>query len=609
MSKQKKSNHHNIFQNLWFIARHMHMTDKTVFRTYLARIPMYLILSMGGMFMPTVIIALIERDEKVSVILSAIAVISVVLILARYVWGRVEVSIMCKNQDINRRFEMMLCTKMMDMDYEMLETPSIRIKQQKALNSFRSERVGSFVYWIFTTFGVLVGFLGISAVISTLSPVIIVLLIVSFAIPFLFDKYTDKLVNRTKEKRAEIDRHLNYVTRSSRDFYMAKDIRLFAIKECFVRIAEYFTGEKKFWTSKVYFYYFLSDIVKALMTLIVTGGAYAYLIYMCTTSDLSGAELVLYITAILEFNSYVINIVNHIDEIIECNYVVNDFREFLDIENVMKNYDGQPVPQADGYTIDVRNLSFTYPESEEPVLENVNLHIDAGEKIAIVGLNGSGKSTLVKLLCGLYRPTEGEILLNGVNISEFNRDEYYKLISAVFQDIRIMPVSIAENISMRPMDETDIEMVKVCIELSGLSKKVEGLKDGIETKLMKNLNKDAQELSGGELQKMLLARAIYKQSPIIILDEPTAALDPIAENDMYLKYNKLTKGKISVYISHRLSSTRFCDRIVLIDNKTITESGTHDELMALNGKYAEIFNIQMQYYKKESERNEAEREA
>ena len=234
----------------------------------------------------------------------------------------------------------------------------------------------------------------------------------------------------------------------------------------------------------------------------------------------------------------------------------------------------------------------------------MSLKIKAGEKIALVGLNGAGKTTLVKLLCGLYDPNEGEIFLNGKNIRGYNRTQYYTLFTAVFQDFNILPLSIAENISQLSEDELDddkIDRVIHCLELADLDKKINSLPDGISSILMKDVNDDAVQLSGGEMQKLMLARALYKESPILILDEPTAALDPIAESKLYNRYNEFAAGKTSVYISHRLASTRFCDRIIFIENKTIAESGTHNELLKSGGKYANLFEIQSKYYKEEVE--------
>ena len=216
-----------------------------------------------------------------------------------------------------------------------------------------------------------------------------------------------------------------------------------------------------------------------------------------------------------------------------------------------------------------------------------------------MGLNGAGKTTLIKLICGLYDPTEGEILLNGKSVNSYNRDEYFKIFSTVFQDICVLPVTIAENISGAETGRYDLEKVYSCMKKAGIYEKVMNLPEKENTKLVKSVFENATELSGGETQKLALARALYKDAPILLLDEPTAALDPIAEQKMYLNYADFSRGKSSVFISHRLASTRFCDRIILIENGTIAECGSHSELMAQGGKYAELFELQSSYYNDE----------
>lgn len=604
MTKIKKNKRYNFFQNLKFVFKHIHSWDKWALPVYFARAPLDVVYTLGMSFFAPIVIALVESGKSVGIILTVtIAISSVLAFSSKYNFRFMSV-MMSKRQDISRRFDMLFGTKIMNMDFEILEGPVGRNKLKKAQDSLGNEGIYVFLDYLFDLVTSLVGFTSFVVVLSTLSPWIVVILFISFVLPLLADLVADKLVNNTKDKRAEIDRHLNYMTKSSRDFYIAKDIRLYNMRDCLQRMSEYFIGEKKFWTNKVYLCYFISDVVRAVMSVSVRGGAYAYLIYLCLTSNISGAELVLYITSILTFGDWISRLGANINSVHQLNISVCDFREFLDIENSMENKNGLPIPNKHTYDIKIKNLNFTYPGSESAVLQNINLHIAPGEKLAIVGLNGAGKTTLVKLLCGLYRPCEGEVLLNDTNIARFNRDEYYSIISAVFQDARVMPVSIAENVSMKPLEKSEIGRVEECLELAGLSEKIKKLKNGIETKLVKNVNDDAEELSGGEIQKLLLARAIYKDAPVIILDEPTSALDPIAENEMYLRYSELTKGKTSVYISHRLSSTRFCDRIVLLDNNTITETGTHDELMALGGKYAEMFAIQTKYYEKAGEKNE-----
>ena len=227
--------------------------------------------------------------------------------------------------------------------------------------------------------------------------------------------------------------------------------------------------------------------------------------------------------------------------------------------------------------------------------------IKAGEKLAVVGLNGAGKTTLIKIICGLYNPTSGKIYINGHEKDEYNIYDYFSLFATVFQDYYFLPVSIANTISSHTDENTDRNKVIKCLDLAGLSKKVSELENSIDSMLNKQLNENGIELSGGEKQKLLLARAIYKNAPILILDEPTAALDPIAENELYQKYNALTQNKTSIYISHRLASTRFCDRIIYLENGKNIEIGSHTELMKNGGKYAKLFEIQSHYYNNKNE--------
>jgi ATP-binding cassette subfamily B protein len=219
-----------------------------------------------------------------------------------------------------------------------------------------------------------------------------------------------------------------------------------------------------------------------------------------------------------------------------------------------------------------------------------------GEKLAVVGLNGAGKTTLIKLICGFLDPTEGRVLLDGKDIRGYNRRDYYTMFSAVFQTFSLLAGTIATNVAQDNLD-IDMDRVKECTKKAGLHDKIESLKDGYETYLNRQVFEEAILLSGGETQRLMLARALYKDAPFIVLDEPTAALDPIAESEIYQKYNEMTSGKSSIYISHRLASTRFCDRIILIADGGISEEGTHTELMKRGGKYAELYEVQSKYYK------------
>jgi ATP-binding cassette subfamily B protein len=251
-------------------------------------------------------------------------------------------------------------------------------------------------------------------------------------------------------------------------------------------------------------------------------------------------------------------------------------------------------------SIEFRNVSFTYEGSTKPVLQNVSFKISADEKIALVGNNGAGKTTIVKLLCGLYQPTSGEILIDGKSINDIGVEKYQDLISVLFQDTSPIALSIAENVCRCEPKDVDRARLNDCLKKASLLEKVNTLVKKEETYITQTLDEQGVVLSGGETQKLLLAKAMYKDGPMLILDEPTSALDPIAESTIYEEYNQLADHKTAVFISHRLASTKFCDRILFLDGGRIVEEGSHDQLMKMGGKYREIFDIQSHYYKEEA---------
>lgn len=283
------------------------------------------------------------------------------------------------------------------------------------------------------------------------------------------------------------------------------------------------------------------------------------------------------------------------DNEVYCTHLQNLFA-YLDLPNNM--YQGSlTIEKRDDneYYVEFRDVSFQYPDTDRYALKHVNLKFTIGEKLAVVGMNGSGKTTFIKLMCRLYDPTEGEILLNGVNIQKYDYDEYMSIFSVVFQDFRLFSFSLGQNISASAV--YDSEKVIECLKKAGFDKRLESLPNDLETFLYKDFDTDGVEISGGEAQKLALARALYKDAPFIILDEPTAALDPLSEYEVYSKFNEIAGDKTAIYISHRLSSCRFCDKIAVFHAGEIIQTGTHDELLADNeGKYYQLWNAQAQYY-------------
>lgn len=272
---------------------------------------------------------------------------------------------------------------------------------------------------------------------------------------------------------------------------------------------------------------------------------------------------------------------------------VEELMNYLDKKETL-DFSKNVVPIAP-YEIEFRDVSFRYPGSERMVLENFSIKIPVGQKLAIVGANGAGKTTFVKLLVGLYHPTEGEILINGINIGDINTEEYFKLFSVVFQEINILPFSLYENITCE--DSSTKKDIHKIISDTNLNTVVDTLPKGIETSLKKILDETGVELSGGQNQKVAIARALYKNAPIMVLDEPTAALDPIAENEIYRCFDQIVAGKTSIYISHRLVSTIFCDRILVFEQGKVIEEGTHEDLMQKHGRYYQMYELQSRYYK------------
>lgn len=438
--------------------------------------------------------------------------------------------------------------------------------------------------------------IGFSAVLLTsVHPILLLVVAVISAVGYLVNRFTNSFDYRHRDELGDIERKLWCIQRTELDHTIAKDIRLFGLGNWLEELYEKSLAAFRAFQLRAQKTYIISNIADLLLTFLKNGIAYAFLITMVIRNDLSAAEFLLYFNAVGAASAWISGIFNLLTNLHRDNLALSSIREFLEYPEPFRFEDGKEIPKADSYTIRLENVSFRYPGAEEDTLKNFNLTLHPGEKLAVVGLNGAGKTTLVKLISGLFDPTEGRVTLNGVDIREYNRREYYKLFSAVFQQFSILAASIAENVSANNQ-VIDMEKVKDCIEKAGLTKKIESFPRGYDTMLNKEIFDDAVELSGGEQQKLMLARALYKNAPVLILDEPTAALDPIAESEIYEKYNEMTAGKSAVFISHRLASTGFCDRIILIADGTIAEEGTHRELMAKGGRYAELFSVQSKYY-------------
>jgi len=396
--------------------------------------------------------------------------------------------------------------------------------------------------------------------------------------------------------------------------------------------------------------WFWVGVCSSVFWLVFQGAVYAYLVNGIVTKSLTLGNFTLYLSSAATFFECISSLLNCFTQMMQKSREIDDFRTFMEIESIVKEIVGSSptmteksasptpqkttmsfsrltressqktksfsrstresplpkVPSYNSYEFEFKNVSFKYPRAEKFALKNLNIKLNAGERLAVVGLNGAGKSTFIKLLLRLYEPTEGQILLNGVDISTYDLESYFNVFAPVFQDINLFALTFAENVSMESHDQTNLSLVEEYTKNSGLEEKLNNLPNGLNTQMLKIIYDDGIDMSGGEKQKLALARALYKNSPVVVLDEPTSALDAIAESKLYQEFDKLIGGKTAVYISHRLSSTQFCNNVAMFMEGKMIEYGTHDSLMAQGGEYAKMFKIQSQYYIDEMEKSESD---
>ena len=448
--------------------------------------------------------------------------------------------------------------------------------------------------------GALIHLLGIvtyASLLAFINPIVFVVVIIVSILSYFTTLWQNKYYEKHKHLWEKESRKAGYLGGLSENLQVAKDIKLYGLEEWLNKMMSDYRAHIIMWNKRCRLRGLWASILAGLMTLIQNGVAYVVLIGMLLAGSLSAGDFVFYFGIVGSVAGFLHGVVGDVAKLNKRADKIAYYRDFYDYPNKFNYGKGCELPTG-AVTIELRDVWYKYDGAEDYTLKGINLTLQAGESLALVGVNGAGKTTLVKLVCGFYRPTKGEILVNGKLIDEYNIHEYYTMISAVFQEIRPVCFTMFEYVASADINRpTAREDAVTAMKLAGIWEKIESLQNGIDTHLMKGIYDDGVDLSGGEMQKLVLARAIYKNGSVLILDEPTAALDPIAENNLYLQYRELTHGKTSIYISHRFASTRFCDRILLLGDGIIKESGTHDELMAQNGQYAYMFGVQAKYYK------------
>ena len=517
--------------------------------------------------------------------------------------------------------DMAMNEKIVSMDYEHIEDSEVhslrtKISESKNINgggiygliTLTTELAKGFTKLIVSIL-IAIGLFKVSGVVEgNMSIINKPVFLYMFFILVIIVTYINLKLRSTGEKKffahiskfMDMNRILGFYINTALDYNSGKSIRLYNQKDIFQRELDVFyeAGKETFDnTGRIGAKYFG---IGALLSSSLGGLVYIFVGLKALAGSISIGSIVQYTGAINQFIQGSADTFSSINSIINNNQYLQLYIDFLNIEG--EKYKGTlPVEKRndDEYEIEFKNVSFKYPGTEDYVLKNISMKLNIGERLAIVGMNGSGKTTFIKLLSRLYDPNEGEILLNGIDIKKYDYDEYLNLFSIVFQDFKLFSFSLGQNVTASV--DYDEERVREVLEKAGLKDRLETMPKGIDTPLYKDFDEDGVEVSGGEAQKIALARALYRDAPIIILDEPTAALDPIAEFEIYSKFNEIVGTKTAFYISHRLSSCRFCDEIAVFHQGEIIQKGTHDILLEdIYGKYYELWHAQAQYYNEEN---------
>lgn len=494
----------------------------------------------------------------------------------------------------NHHFMSKLIKKNITTDYENNEKTIVNNQLQKA-REVTGYIMTTALRTMRKTATCVLNILAYGGILSILNPVLLPIVILPAVAGYYINRHKMQWVWNMADNWQDFERQLRYISNVGKDFSYAKDIRIFSMQKWFKDIFSRSFENRLDWYEQQDLWEYHHDIFELFIQGLGNFLAYAYVIYQVSLGNIGVADFIVYFNSIQNLSNFVRQWCDNYSGYRWISENICYVRDYYDIKESTNHGEGKPIPHKD-IEIEFKNVSYTYYKADKPTIKNISFKLHKGEKLALVGLNGAGKTTLIKLMCGLYSATDGEILVNGIPVDEYNREEYFKMFSTVFQDITTLPVTIAENVSGSKFNDIDIPKVYDCLKKSGLYNKVMSLPKKENTRLGRSIFNDAIEFSGGQTQKLALAKALYKDAPILLLDEPTSALDPIAEQEMYLNYAKFSKGKSSIFISHRLSSTRFCDRILLIEDGQIAEEGTHIELMKLDGKYAELFKIQSSYY-------------
>ncbi|MCH9275705.1 ABC transporter ATP-binding protein/permease [Bifidobacterium amazonense] len=598
-------------------SRHYSVWNNTVFMLRLAReavpsVPVFVaVLAVAAaahttaeMFIAPTVLDRIETHAPLDDLLLAIVGFTLLLVLLAAGYDLCETYTSLGRISVRVRLLEKIGLKTASTSYINTLDSSFRAKERKSTQSCvgnysPSERVWTTYTELLTN---VIGFVVYLTVLSGLNGWLIALVLVTAVAGYLSGRRINEWGYRHRDEEQTAFSRFDYLQTVASGREYAKDLRIFGLRPWIVELrAGAIRTLRAFYAHRERMYVW-ANVIDVVLTFARNGVAYAYLIWLTLAQDLPASRFLLYFTAVGGFATWITGMLDKCSELNKESLELAQIREFLDWPEPYDLDGGERLVARPGHLYELRldHVSFRYPGADRDTLHDVDLTIRPGEKIAVVGLNGAGKTTMIKLLCGFLDPTAGRVLLDGRDIREYNRRDYYTLFAAVFQDFSVLDTTVAQNVAQR-LDGFDRDRVRECLDEAGLTEKIMSLPGGLDAHIGRRIYEDGVDLSGGQTQRLMLARALYRNAPILLLDEPTAALDPIAENDIYEHYNRMTAGRTSVFISHRLASTRFCDRILFMKDGRISEQGTHESLLAAGGDYARLFNVQSKYYRDDAD--------
>lgn len=601
----KKQKTHGNIQNIWYYLKIWGRTFPWGLFFILFSVPMGILAIYEQIRIPQLLIGGLESNLPGNVIFTRMAWAFLWMTGAKLFMELSETKLMTRgSRPLMWLYSVPIHKKLFKMKYQQLISSSVQNKLAKVENIVLRGGGGDQIHFFGVKFSnLLIALVGSAVFASDIFRVDGILLLVIFLSVFFnlgYGVYAGKCSAQNMRERSEWEKKELYFVKISENRAYAKDIRLYKWLEPIKRAFQFYHKKHASYLKKEARVLFGGGALNALSLFFRDILAYTYLMHQLIHGILKISDFVFLAALIMQFSAWMEAIVFNFNELILFSAQMEQLRDFIELEE-QDPFQGQgcAAKVCDCPEIEFSHLTYGYPESEEYIFEDFNLKIKSGEKLALVGINGAGKTTLMHLLMGLLEPVKGKILIDGKDSKEFKQEEYYQLFSPVFQDVIIFPETVAVNIAGEK--EYDPERMKQAIRGAGMEDFIQTLEQGEKTPLVQESDEEAIDLSGGMNQRLLLARALYKDAKINILDEPTAALDPLAESRIYEEYARMSLNKTSVFISHRLASTRFCDRIILLENGKIEEEGSHEALMALQGKYYQMYRVQSKYYQEGGE--------